>query len=413
MTTTPRRSRANPRPNPKGDGKPPKPDVKPPKGEAKPDAKGGEAKPDGKLDAKTGANHKPKSPVRAPLVLGGVEIRPGETKTVQLSAPRQLAHDSISMTVHVVHGKLEGPCLFVSAGIHGDEINGVEIVRRLLERRALKELRGTLLAVPVVNVHGFMNGKRYLPDRRDLNRSFPGLEKGSLAARLAHLFATEIVARSTHGIDLHTGSFGRSNLPQIRGDLDNEEVLYLAKRFRVPVVLHASGPNGTMHEVTRPRGIPLLVFEGGEALRMDEGAIKAGLRGVLEVLRTLEMLPPRKTPPAEFEPVVARARKWVRAPESGLFLTPIQLGDTVHEGDPLGRIVDPFSGDEEPVAAPATGVVVGLLKRPLVNEGDALLHLALSKKPERAAEVVDAFGELLASDVSYDDAVTEAGSESE
>ena len=313
------------------------------------------------------------------------------------------------MTVHVIHGRQDGPCMFVCAGIHGDELNGVETIRRLLERRTLGELRGTLLAVPVVNVHGFMNGSRYLPDRRDLNRSFPGLEKGSLAARLAHLFATEVVARSTHGIDLHTGSFGRSNLPQIRGDLDDPEVLRLAKAFRVPVVLHARGPRGTLLDVTRPRKIPLIVFEGGEALRIDERPVQASLRGVLSVMRALDMIPPRRAPEAPFEPVVARVRKWVRAPESGLFLSSVALGDTVRSGEPLGRIVDPFSNAREEVHAPSAGVVVGMLRRPLVNEGDALVHLALSKVPEKIAKVVDRFGEYLASEISYDDASADEG----
>jgi uncharacterized protein len=340
-------------------------------------------------------------PPRAPFPLGGEEITPGQRVTVRLSAPRQLAHDTISLPVHVVHGSQDGPRLFVCAGVHGDEINGVEVIRRLLERRALRDLRGTLLAVPVVNVHGFMSRSRYLPDRRDLNRSFPGLEGGSLAARLAKLFATEVVERCTHGIDLHTGSQHRTNLPQVRGDLDDPEVLRLALAFRAPVILHGRAPAGTLFDVTRPKGIPLLVFEGGEALRFDEPAIRAAVRGVLNVMRALDMLPPSrssKSPPT-YEPAVARSRKLVRAPESGMLLCSVLLGESVRRGQHLARVVDPFSSAACEVTAPADGVVIGRLLLPLVNEGDAIVHLALSRTPEQVAETVDRFGESLAQDV--------------
>jgi len=322
-----------------------------------------------------------------------------------LSAPRQLAHDSISLPVHVVHGRQDGPRLFVCSGIHGDEINGVEIIRRLLGRRSLQELRGTLLAVPVVNIHGFMSRSRYLPDRRDLNRCFPGLERGSMAARLAHLFTSEVVSRCTHGIDLHTGSAHRTNLPQVRGDLDNPEVLDLAHAFRAPVILHATGPGGTLQAATGPRDIPLLVFEGGEALRFNESAIRTAVNGILGVMRALDMIPrPRNEAPG-FKPLISRSRKWVRAPESGVLVTETNVGDAVRAGQVLGEIYDPFSGVAEGVVSPADGVVVGKLQLPLVNEGDALFHLALSRKLERFAEVVDRFGEYMASDVPFDDSL--------
>lgn len=347
-----------------------------------------------------------------PVTIAGEVIAPGTTERVSVPIARLPSRTPLELPLTVVHGAAPGPRIWISAAVHGDELNGVEIIRRLLERRTLRDLRGTLLAVPVVNVHGFMNRARYLPDRRDLNRSFPGLERGSMASRLAFLFAQEVVARAQFAIDLHTGSQNRTNIPQIRGDLDEPEVLRLARAFRAPVILHATGPAGTLYEVTRPRGIPLLTYEGGEALRFDEPAIRAGLRGVIDVMRALGMLGPAKPhavkagAPPQVEPFVCRLRKWVRAPESGLVLCDIELGQVVHEGEHLAWIVDPFSGDRTEVLAPAAGVVIGRLLLPVVNEGDALIHLALTEATARVAEVIDRFGEAIATELTLDDMPT-------
>ena len=186
---------------------------------------------------------------RSPIRIAGFSVEPGRRGTVDLPLPQLYTHTPLTMPVHVVHGRRPGPCLFVSAAIHGDELNGVEIIRRVLGRPALSRLRGTLLAVPIVNVYGVIHHSRYLPDRRDLNRSFPGSERGSLASRLAHVFMTEIVARCEYGIDLHTAAYHRCNLPQIRADLGDERTAELAHAFAAPVVLDSRVRDGSLREV--------------------------------------------------------------------------------------------------------------------------------------------------------------------
>lgn len=327
-----------------------------------------------------------------PFIFGGVEIAPGTQETLDLSVTRLYTHSAITMPVHVINGKKSGPTLFVSAAMHGDEINGVEIIRRLLKLPSLKRLRGVLVAVPIVNVHGFIHLSRYLPDRRDLNRSFPGSREGSLTARLAHLFMEEVVSNATHGIDLHSGALHRSNLPQIRARVDDPETLRLARAFRVPVLLNSELRDGSLREVAAGRGMPVLVYEGGEALRFDEFSIRAGLRGVVEVMRELGMLPPTKYKRRHTsEPVIARSTTWVRAPISGILRSTRSLGHHVRKDDVLGVISDPFGEDEVTVTAPANGIIIGRLNLPLVNEGDALFHIARFGKSSEAAALVEEF----------------------
>ena len=184
----------------------------------------------------------------APLTINGTSIQPGQRVTLDIPLPQLYTHTPMTMPAHVIRGKREGPSLFVCAALHGDELNGVEIIRRLLKLRAMRRLNGTLIAIPMVNVYGVIHHSRYLPDRRDLNRSFPGSERGSLASRLADLFMTEIVANCTHGIDLHTGASHRANLPQIRGNLDDEETARLAKLFGVPVLINSRIRDGSLRE---------------------------------------------------------------------------------------------------------------------------------------------------------------------
>jgi hypothetical protein len=299
----------------------------------------------------------------------------------------------MTMPVHVINGKQAGPRLFVSAAIHGDEINGVEIIRRLLKMPALKRLRGGLIAVPIVNVYGLVQHSRYLPDRRDLNRSFPGSEKGSLTARLANLFMTEIVDNCTHGIDLHTGALHRDNLPHIRGNLDHAETGRMAYAFGVPVMLNADVRDGSLRQIAADQKIPFIVYEAGEALRFNEICIRAGLKGIIEVMRHLDMLPPskRKHFRKAIEPVVARSSTWVRAPVSGIFRVTAVLGARVHKDSILGVIADPFGEKETLVTASAGGVIIGRLNLPLVNEGDALFHIARFEKADAVAARVEEF----------------------
>ena len=295
-----------------------------------------------------------------PFTINGNTINPGENATIDLPAGRLYTHAPMTMPVHVVCGKHAGPKLFVSAAIHGDEINGVEIIRRLLKLSSLKRLRGTIIAVPIVNIHGLINHSRYLPDRRDLNRSFPGSEKGSLAARLANLFMTEIVAQSTHGIDLHTGAQHRTNLPQIRANLDDPETEVLARAFEVPVIISSTVRDGSLREAAAEFGIPSLLYEAGEALRFDEVSIRAGVNGIVNVMRTLEMLPPKRISSRKpIEPVVARSTQWIRAEDSGILRAMIPLGGRVKKNTLLGVIADPFGQKEIQMFAPFSGIVIG------------------------------------------------------
>ncbi|HEX4896119.1 MAG TPA: succinylglutamate desuccinylase/aspartoacylase family protein [Solimonas sp.] len=320
--------------------------------------------------------------------IAGQRIRRGETRSVQIPVANLYTNTPVNLPVRVVHGREAGPTLFISAALHGDEIIGVEIIRRLLTLPVLRRLKGTLLAVPVVNTLAFLHQSRYLPDRRDLNRSFPGSETGSLAARLAHLFLEEIVGRADYGVDLHTGAIHRPNLPHIRADLANPETLRLAQAFGVPLLLNSTPTAGTLRQYTTEKGIPVLLYESSEALRFDELAIRIGVRGVLNVMAALGMLPANPvTAPRQHEPVVAKSSTWVRAPASGILRAQVALGEEVRKGQVLGVIGDPLGEMETEVSANAHGVLVGRVSLPLVYEGDAVFHIAKFDAPETAAGV--------------------------
>lgn len=327
------------------------------------------------------------------LKIDGTVIRPGQRRLVELAIPDLYTHTSLNIPVQVINGRQDGPRLMVSAAVHGDEINGVEIIRRLLNLKVLDRLRGALVAVPVVNVYGFINQSRYLPDRRDLNRSFPGSESGSLAARLAHTFINDVVAHCTHGIDLHTGAVHRENLPQIRAYLDSEAIRRMAQAFGAPVVLHSNLVDGSMRQALYERGFPIIVYEAGEALRFNEVAIRAGVQGIVSVMRDLGMLPRQKRKSKSYEPLVARNSTWVRAPQSGIMRMVVPLGAQVDKGQLLGVISDPFGEREENVEAVVSGIVIGRVNIPLANEGEALFHIAHFRRADGLQDQLDSFQE--------------------
>lgn len=311
------------------------------------------------------------------LVINQQSVQPGCQVVINLPLPRLTTRAEVAMPVHVIRGTKPGPRLFVCAAIHGDELNGVEIIRRLLKQSILNQLCGDLIAVPMVNVYGIIHNTRYLPDRRDLNRSFPGSKHGALAERLAELFMSEVVTKCTHGIDLHTGAIHRSNLPQIRADLDHPETLALAKSFHAPVLLNAGLRDGSLRQAATQTGIPLLLYEGGEALRFDENAIRTGLQGILDVMQHLSMLPTPKTrKPRPTKPFIAHSSRWIRASGSGIFSATKLLGEPVQHDDVLGTISDAFSNQEISVLAPCSGLIIGRSELPLVHEGDAIFHVA-------------------------------------
>lgn len=312
---------------------------------------------------------------RAPFSIGGETIPAGERRLVNLPMSALSNRTPMALPVSVFHAEREGPTLFVSAALHGDELNGVATCRRLLATKALTLAKGTLLVVPIVNAFGFISHSRYLPDRRDLNRSFPGSARGSLAAQLAHTFLTEIVARSDCGIDLHSAAIHRSNLPQIRVDADHEDALKLAKAFGAPIIVHSPHREGSLRKIACERGIPVIVYEAGEGLRADEFAVSVGVSGIFRVLAHLGMVPPirRGREPA---PVVATNSRWVRAEESGLFRAFKDIGDKVIAGERIGEIGDPYGESESDVCATFGGIVIGRTNLPAINQGDALFHIA-------------------------------------
>ncbi len=326
------------------------------------------------------------------IAIAGVTVAPGERRTIDIPLSPLYTHAETFMPVRVVRGTRAGPRMFVSAVIHGDELNGMEIIRRLLRLAILKRLRGTLIAIPIVNVYGCLDRSRYLPDGRDLNRSFPGSPKGSMASRLAHRFMAEVVEGSDYGIDLHTAGGHRANLPQVRTSPEVPETHAMAHAFGAPVMLDADLRDGSLRHAALERGIPILLYEAGEALRYDEVSIRAGVAGILGVMRHVGMLPKSRKRKL-IAPMRSTKSVWVRAPESGVFRHHVRLGAIVDKGDTIGVIANPMGHDETPIKAHRSGLVIGTCRLPLVLEGEALFHIAILDELEAAEETLGVFQE--------------------
>lgn len=318
------------------------------------------------------------------LEIGGEVFRRGDRGVVDLPVGRLVSHAQLDLRVNVIRGRRPGPVLFVTAGIHGDELNGVEIARRLIGQK-FRGLRGTLLIVPVVNVSAFLLRSRYLPDRRDLNRLFPGNADGSFGSRIARALMDEVVKKSTHGIDLHTAATGRINLPQTRMADRVEGSREMAKFFGAPVMLKAGNREGSLRSACERRNMPYVLFEAGEALRVELPAVTFGLRGVKRVMRGLGMLQ-KKSKDREHPSAYCVGSRWTRASVGGLFRSFVPLGKAVEEGQVLGVIGDPFEDEEVEVVADNEGIVIGRTAASLVDEGDALFHIAQTKGTAERAE---------------------------
>ncbi|APG48649.1 succinylglutamate desuccinylase/aspartoacylase family protein [Phaeobacter porticola] len=340
---------------------------------------------------------------RAVFEIGGEVILPGSRRTVDLPVSALSDHTPVTMSAHVIHGKADGPTMFVSAGVHGDEVIGIEIVRRLLKSSALRGLRGTLIVVPIVNSFGFINRSRYLPDRRDLNRSFPGSEGGSLAARLANLFLTEIVSRADVGIDLHSAAIHRTNYPQVRISPDDMGMRELADAFGAPIIMQSTIREGSLRQAAQDMDTRVLLYEAGEGLRFDELSVRAGHAGILRVLKSLNMISGRGVAAAKATPQFCPSSKWLRAPMGGLFRSLRSDGELVRETDILGIVSDPFGENEQDIAAPFDGIIVGRAVLPVVNEGDAVFHLARVHSAQKAEDAMDNHSSQLADDPMFDE----------
>lgn len=317
---------------------------------------------------------------KEPIVIGEERIRSGERRTVFFPLPKLYDWTPMSLPIHVINGVEEGPVLCITAAIHGDEINGIEIIRRFLQKKGLKHIKGSIIAIPIVNVYGFLYQERYLMDRRDLNRSFPGGPKGSLASILAGIISTEILLQSHYVIDLHTGSNHRFNLPQIRANLEMPGLEDLARAFNVPVILHSTFRDGSMREYANEQGIPILVYEGGEALRFDELSIRTGINGILSVMVALRMIKPSKYSLKKCTSTISRNSYWIRAPISGILRHLKKAGKRVSKGQVIAIIANPTSTEEYKLKSPISGIIIGESMLPLVHAGQALFHIASFEK---------------------------------
>jgi predicted deacylase len=313
------------------------------------------------------------------LEIGGERVRRGEIRDIPLKVSETSMGVPVSVPLRVERGAAAGPVVFVTGAVHGDELNGVGIIRELMFSRKLVLERGTLILVPVVNVFGFERHTRYLPDRRDLNRSFPGDPRGSLAFRLANVVFSEVVAKSHFGIDLHTATLGRTNAPHVRADLSLPGLEALARCFGCEVILDRRGDEKSLREVACQSGCKTINVEVGGALKIESGAVAIGKRGVLNVLRKLDMIAGRVQRPA-YQTVVKKS-VWVRAQTGGLLRFHAGLGDLVEAGQPLATC-DAFFRDESPTLhAPFDGIVLGLTTLPVVRPGEPICHLGIPDQP--------------------------------
>lgn len=332
--------------------------------------------PEEKLPPKEKANQ-PKS-TREPFRIQGHEVAPGSRALIDLPIGVFTTNNPVSMSIVVVHGKKPGPTLLVTGCIHGDEINGTETIRRLLKSASLKSLKGTLIAVPIVNIPAFLNRSRYLPDRRDLNRLFPGSATGSLGSRIARIVSSELLPLCDSVIDLHTGAVNRPNLPQLRLTLNDPASFELGQVFNPPAILQAQIRPNSFRQICFDLGKPIILFEGGEALRLDTPSIRYGLQGILAIMRHQKMLPARRGQPTKkkIETVTSQKSYWERAPIGGLFTPRLALGKIVSKGSILGFIADPYGGQETKILAAKEGILIGRTNEGLTDEGDGLFHIA-------------------------------------
>jgi predicted deacylase len=329
------------------------------------------------------------------ITICGHEILPGKSIDIDMPIVKLYTNTDISMPIHVRRARKDGPTFFVSAAVHGDEINGIEIIRRLLRLKTFKLSSGTLILAPMVNVYGVLNQSRYMPDRRDLNRSFPGSEYGSLAGIVAHNFLNEIVKNADYGIDLHTGAIHRSNLPQIRANLIDPQTTKLAEAFGVSVLMNSTLRDGSLRQAALELNTKILLYEAGEALRFDELSIRAGVRGILNVLSELGMTTKVRRK-VKAVPYIANTSAWVRAHHSGIVKNLKNLGDHIEKGDDLAEIGSPLGAVFGIVKARRAGIVIGKQNIPLVQQGDAMFHIAyFSEQEEEIAENIQTMSEYL------------------
>lgn len=310
-----------------------------------------------------------------PVTVAGVEVPPGVRRDLTPLASESYTGDRTTIPMAVLNGVEDGPRLFVTAAIHGDELNGIAVCRELLGLLDPGDLAGIVIVVPIVNVLGAQIHSRYLPDRRDLNRSFPGSHSGSMAARIARLLMDEVVRDSDVGIDLHTAANGRTNVAQVRIRGGDRRARSLAEAFGPPYVLDATVRPGSLREVAQDLGVPVLTFEGGAASRFDEDIVRIGVDGTLRVLAHLGMTPAAPPPPGP--PVSMHESRWIRAERGGIVDMHVEPGQEVREDQPLWTTTSPLGAERATVTSPVGGVVIGATTLPLVAPGEAVVHIGI------------------------------------
>lgn len=323
------------------------------------------------------------------------KIHAGETVSLALPLPELFSCSPVYMPIKVMHGKQSGPCILLTAAMYGDSLNGTEIINRLLGQIDVKKLQGTVIAVPVLNVYGFMNRSRYLPGGLDLGHCFPGSASGTHAARMANLFVTEVFDKADVVIDLQTGFINYSNLPQVFVDFESEATKKLAEVFNAPVISNILLEEGMLSTLAKEKQKTFVMYESGEAMRFDEHAIRVGVEGILKVMHHLEMISEN---PEESETALksffTEKNIWLRAPSSGMSYTDCQLGQYLHKGEKLCVIKDPFGGTGDVVVkCPEDAVIVGKNNLPLVHEGESLFQLAVFSKMQHAATHLETWEE--------------------
>ena len=330
-----------------------------------------------------------------PFVIAGEVIAPGTARDVAFTITTMATGTASSLAVRVLHGARPGPAVFVSAAIHGDEIIGTAVIQRLAQMLDPADMAGTVLLVPVANIFGFITHSRYLPDRRDLNRSFPGSAGGSLAGQLAHVFYREVVGRCSLGIDIHSAAIHRYNLPQIRIAAGNRKLVELAMAFGAPVIIESPLRDGSLRDLAAKKGVDMLLMEAGEALRFDRLSIETGVEGVTRVLAHMGMIEADDGLSAVGIPARANKSVWVRAPRGGVAQMVRESGDPVRKGDVLARVGGLFGEEVQEMVSPLDGIIIGHATLPVVHQGDALFHIAAIAHPERVGARIESITEAI------------------
>ncbi len=335
----------------------------------------------------------------------GVRIAPGEGRNLELSVSESYSGATVNIPLHVRRGEEPGPTVFVSAAIHGDEMNGTGAIRTLVQDERLRLRAGAVILVPVLNILGFDRHSRYLPDRRDLNRSFPGSSTGSLTSRMARVIFKEIVMRSDFGIDLHTAAIRRTNFPNLRADLDDPGVKRLADAFGCSVVIPGKGPKGAFRREACAAGCPTIVFEGGEVCKVEPGIVASAVRGIHNVLAHFGMLPEKpKRPRRQIE---VQKTKWVRADRGGFLNFHVAPGDIVHGDMPIATNASLLGHEQNVLKSPFDAIVIGLTTSPAVSPGEPVCHLG--QLPETVDDIEE-LREQLSRDRLHDRVIDELAS---